>query len=70
MCPLCITTAALSVAGAASGAGVIAVAASKWRRLKNWLRCRLLAARRIVRQGDQASGAAAHAHASGKLPRP
>jgi len=31
MCPLCITTAALSAAGAASGAGVIAVAASRWR---------------------------------------
>jgi len=28
MCPLCITTAALSVAGATSGAGVIAIAAN------------------------------------------
>jgi hypothetical protein len=36
MCPLCITTAALSAAGATSGAGVIAVAASRWRTLKRW----------------------------------
>ena len=31
MCPLCITTAVLSAAGASSGAGAIAVAASRWR---------------------------------------
>jgi hypothetical protein len=31
MCPLCITTAALCTAGATSGAGVIAVAVSRWR---------------------------------------
>ena len=31
MCPLCITTVALSAAGATSGAGLLAVAASKWR---------------------------------------
>jgi hypothetical protein len=36
MCPLCITTAALSAAGAASGAGVLAVAANKWRTLQRW----------------------------------
>jgi hypothetical protein len=39
MCPICITTAALSAAGATSGAGVIAVTASKWRTLKRWFRC-------------------------------
>jgi hypothetical protein len=36
MCPLCVTTAVLSAAGATSGAGVIAVVASKWRALKGW----------------------------------
>jgi hypothetical protein len=36
MCPLCITTVALSAAGATSGMGVIAVAASKWRTLQRW----------------------------------
>jgi hypothetical protein len=36
MCPLCITTAALSAAGATSGMGVITVAASKWRTLQRW----------------------------------
>ena len=30
MCPLCITTAALSVAGATSFVGVIAAVARKW----------------------------------------
>jgi hypothetical protein len=37
MCPLCITAAA-ATAAATSGAGVIAVAASKWRTLRRWLR--------------------------------
>ena len=36
MCPVCITTAVLSAAGATSGAGVIAVAAGKWRTLRRW----------------------------------
>jgi len=36
MCPLCITTAALSAAGATSGAGVVAVLARKWRTLRRW----------------------------------
>jgi hypothetical protein len=36
MCPLCITTAALCTAGATSGAGVIAVAVSRWRNVKSW----------------------------------
>ena len=36
MCPVCITTAVLSAAGATSGAGVIAVAAGKWRALRRW----------------------------------
>jgi hypothetical protein len=41
MCPLCITTAALSAAGISSGAGVVAAAASKWRTLLRWLcKCR------------------------------
>jgi hypothetical protein len=37
MCPVCITTAVLSAAGATSGAGVIAVAAGKWRTLRRWV---------------------------------
>jgi hypothetical protein len=37
MCPLCITEAALTVAGATSSAGAIAVAARKWRALQRWL---------------------------------
>jgi hypothetical protein len=36
MCPLCITTAALTAAGATSGAGVVVVAAAKWRRVRGW----------------------------------
>jgi hypothetical protein len=36
MCPMCITTAALSVAGASSAAGVVAAAASQWRTLRRW----------------------------------
>jgi hypothetical protein len=39
MCPLCITTALLSAGGITSGAGAIAIAASKWRTLQRWL-CR------------------------------
>jgi len=38
VCPLCITTAVMSAAGATSGAGVIAVAARKWRTLQRWYR--------------------------------
>jgi hypothetical protein len=38
MCPVCITTAVLSAAGAASGAGTIAVVAGKWRGLLRWFR--------------------------------
>jgi hypothetical protein len=34
VCPVCITTAVLSAAGASSGAGVVAVAARKWRTLQ------------------------------------
>jgi len=37
MCPLCLTAAA-TAAAATSGAGVIAVAASKWRTLRRWWR--------------------------------
>jgi len=37
MCPLCITTAALSVAVATSSAGIVALAMSKWRTLRRWL---------------------------------
>jgi hypothetical protein len=36
MCPLCITTAALSAAGATSGVSVIALAVSRWRILQRW----------------------------------
>jgi hypothetical protein len=38
MCPVCITTAVLSAAGAASGASAIAVVAGKWRGLLRWFR--------------------------------
>jgi hypothetical protein len=38
MCPFCITTAALSVTGAVSGAGVVALGVNKWRTLRRWLR--------------------------------
>jgi hypothetical protein len=31
MCPLCITTAALTAAGTTTGAGALALVASKWR---------------------------------------
>jgi len=37
MCPFCITTAALSVAGAASFVGVIAAVARKWRLPQRWI---------------------------------
>ena len=40
MCPLCITTAVLSAAGATSGAGVVAVAASRWRTWQRWFSSR------------------------------
>ncbi len=40
MCPLCITTALLSAAGATSGAGAIALTASKWHALQRWYRSR------------------------------
>lgn len=36
MCPLCITTAALSAAGAGSCACAMGVAARKWRSLQRW----------------------------------
>jgi hypothetical protein len=38
MCPLCISTALLSAASATSGAGAIAVTASKWRTVQRWIR--------------------------------
>jgi hypothetical protein len=38
MCPVCLTTAALSAAGVSSGAGALALAAGKWRAMGNWLR--------------------------------
>ncbi len=38
MCPLCITTAALSAASATSGAGAVVVVARKWRTVKSWFR--------------------------------
>lgn len=37
MCPLCITTMAISAAGATSGVGLIAAVTSKWRELKRRL---------------------------------
>jgi hypothetical protein len=36
MCPLCITTAALTAAGATSGAGALALVAAKWRAFRRW----------------------------------
>jgi hypothetical protein len=37
MCPVCITTAVLSAAGASSGVGVVTVALSRWRSLQRWV---------------------------------
>ena len=36
MCPLCITTALLSAAGATSGAGALGLVGGKWRTLQQW----------------------------------
>jgi hypothetical protein len=36
MCPVCITTGVLTAAGATSGAGAMALAASKWRAVLRW----------------------------------
>ena len=36
MCPACITAAALTTAGAATGAGVVALVATKWRDVRRW----------------------------------
>lgn len=38
MCPACLTAAVLTAAGTASGAGVLALAAARWRRLRQRLR--------------------------------
>jgi hypothetical protein len=40
MCPVCITTAMLSAAGATTGASVLALTAAKWRSLQRWIRSR------------------------------
>jgi hypothetical protein len=37
MCPLCITTVAISAAGATSGVGLVAAVVAKWRMLKRRL---------------------------------
>lgn len=37
MCPACMTTVVLTAAGASSGAGLLALAAVKWRTLRRWL---------------------------------
>jgi hypothetical protein len=37
MCPLCVTTVTLSLAGATSGASVMALVARKWRIMRRWL---------------------------------
>ncbi len=37
MCPVCMTTAALTAAGATTGLGVMALAVAKWRTLRRWL---------------------------------
>lgn len=37
MCPLCITTAALTAAGTTSGAGVLALVVSQWQTLRRRL---------------------------------
>lgn len=36
MCPACIMAAALTTAGAATGAGVVALMAARWRDLSAW----------------------------------
>ena len=37
MCPVCMTTVALTAAGAATGLGVMALVVGKWRTLRRWL---------------------------------
>jgi hypothetical protein len=37
MCPVCMTTAALTAVGATSGAGVMVLVVKKWRRLRHRL---------------------------------
>jgi hypothetical protein len=37
MCPVCITTAVLSAAGATSGAGIVAATVARWRTLRRRL---------------------------------
>jgi hypothetical protein len=58
MCPLCITTAALCTAGATSGAGMIAVAVSRWRALKSGLRSYSRGLARICFAGHHRFGTA------------
>jgi hypothetical protein len=36
MCPVCVTTAVLTTAGAATGAGVVALVVGRWRDLSRW----------------------------------
>ena len=38
MCPVCMTTVALTAAGATTGLGVMALVVTKWRTLRRWLR--------------------------------
>jgi hypothetical protein len=37
MCPVCVTTAALTAAGTVSTAGVMALVVGRWRSLRLWL---------------------------------
>jgi len=37
MCPVCVTTAALTTAGAATGAGIVVLVVGRWRDLRRWL---------------------------------
>jgi len=52
MCPLCITTAALTTAGATSGgAGVLTLVAKNWRTVRRWAKVQLAIARLATATG-------------------
>jgi len=43
MCPVCLATTVLSVAGASTGAGALALTAARWRNVQRWCRDRVRA---------------------------
>lgn len=51
MCPVCLTAAVMTAAGSASGAGLLAVVVARWRRLRQWLLCRVVSRAAAPAQG-------------------